>query len=97
MDMYRAIVKMGQDGKADGIQVYSSADCFLRSCGIRLSEVLWSLQVTADRIQSELEELVKSLNEHCKSYGLRTKPTTLVELPFGTFSTFWYFIYLADL
>ncbi|GFY87839.1 calcium-binding EF hand family protein [Actinidia rufa] len=59
MDMYRAIVKMGQDGKADGVQV------------------------TTDQIQSELEELVKSLNERCKSYGLRAKPTTLVELPFG--------------
>ncbi|GFY87727.1 calcium-binding EF hand family protein [Actinidia rufa] len=59
MDMYRAIVKMGQDGKADGVQV------------------------TTDQIQSELEVLVKSLNECCKSYGLRAKPTTLVELPFG--------------
>jgi len=27
---------------------------------------------------------VKSLNEQCKRYGLRAKPTTLVELPFGT-------------
>ncbi|MQL96498.1 hypothetical protein Taro_029179 [Colocasia esculenta] len=41
------------------------------------------LQVRADRIQSDLEELVKSLNERCKKYGLRAKPTTLVELPFG--------------
>ncbi|CAL5371415.1 unnamed protein product [Camellia sinensis] len=59
MELYRAIVKMEQDGKADGIQVH------------------------VDRIQSELEELVKSLNERCKNYGLRAKPTTLVELPFG--------------
>ncbi|XAR73673.1 hypothetical protein NMG60_11007723 [Bertholletia excelsa] len=42
-----------------------------------------NIQVNADKIQSELEELVKSLNERCKSYGLRAKPTTLVELPFG--------------
>ncbi|XP_015971900.1 uncharacterized protein LOC107495307 [Arachis duranensis] len=42
-----------------------------------------SLQAHADRIQSELDELVKSLNERCKKYGLRAKATTLVELPFG--------------
>uniref|UniRef100_A0A453TBZ3 Calcium-binding protein n=1 Tax=Aegilops tauschii subsp. strangulata TaxID=200361 RepID=A0A453TBZ3_AEGTS len=41
------------------------------------------LQERANQIQSELEELVKSLNEQCKRYGLRAKPTTLVELPFG--------------
>ena len=37
-----------------------------------------------NRIQSDLEELVKTLNERCKQYGLRAKPTSLVELPFGT-------------
>ncbi|GAB4838669.1 hypothetical protein Ancab_028213 [Ancistrocladus abbreviatus] len=42
-----------------------------------------SLQVRADRIQSNLEQLVKSLSERCKKYGLRGKPTTLLELPFG--------------
>ncbi|GER37051.1 calcium-binding EF hand family protein [Striga asiatica] len=36
-----------------------------------------------NQIQSELEELVKALNERCKLYGLRGKPTSLVELPFG--------------
>ncbi|XP_010537368.1 PREDICTED: epidermal growth factor receptor substrate 15-like 1 [Tarenaya hassleriana] len=36
-----------------------------------------------ERIQSGLEELVKNLNERCKQYGLRGKPTSLVELPFG--------------
>uniref|UniRef100_A0A1D1XL63 Putative calcium-binding protein C800.10c n=1 Tax=Anthurium amnicola TaxID=1678845 RepID=A0A1D1XL63_9ARAE len=41
------------------------------------------LQVRADRIQSDLEELVKALNGRCKKYGLRVKPTTLIELPFG--------------
>ncbi|KAL5979138.1 hypothetical protein ACLOJK_019035 [Asimina triloba] len=40
------------------------------------------LQVRAEQIQSDLEELVKALNERCKSYGLRAKPTALVELPF---------------
>ncbi|CAL5190902.1 unnamed protein product [Lathyrus oleraceus] len=42
-----------------------------------------TVQGRADRIQSSLDELVKSLNERCKQYGLRAKPTTLVELPFG--------------
>ncbi|KAK4284920.1 hypothetical protein QN277_001688 [Acacia crassicarpa] len=42
-----------------------------------------NLQAHVDRIQSDLDELVKSLNERCKKYGLRGKPTTLVELPFG--------------
>ncbi|KAK9286711.1 hypothetical protein L1049_015114 [Liquidambar formosana] len=60
MELYQAIVKMEQDGSADGI-----------------------LQVRADRIQSDLDELVKSLNERCKKYGLRVRPTTLAELPFG--------------
>ncbi|ONK64215.1 uncharacterized protein A4U43_C07F23330 [Asparagus officinalis] len=41
------------------------------------------LQDRVDKIQSDLEELVKTLNERCKQYGLRAKPTSLVELPFG--------------
>ncbi|KAF8109881.1 hypothetical protein N665_0089s0002 [Sinapis alba] len=36
-----------------------------------------------ENIQSGLEELVKNLNERCKQYGVRGKPTSLVELPFG--------------
>ncbi|XP_044482199.1 epidermal growth factor receptor substrate 15-like isoform X2 [Mangifera indica] len=42
-----------------------------------------SLQQRADTIQVSLEELVRILNERCKQYGLRAKPTSLVELPFG--------------
>ncbi|XP_071724417.1 uncharacterized protein [Rutidosis leptorrhynchoides] len=42
-----------------------------------------ALKERVDLIQSGLEELVKSLNERCKQYGLRAKPTTLLELPFG--------------
>ncbi|KAI4350197.1 hypothetical protein L6164_004672 [Bauhinia variegata] len=42
-----------------------------------------SLQARANFIQSDLDELVKSLNERCKKYGLRAKPTALVELHFG--------------
>ncbi|XVF62316.1 hypothetical protein PTKIN_Ptkin08bG0207400 [Pterospermum kingtungense] len=40
-------------------------------------------QDRANQIQSGLEELIKSANERCKQYGLRAKPTSLVELPFG--------------
>ncbi|WZZ58374.1 hypothetical protein YC2023_058481 [Brassica napus] len=36
-----------------------------------------------EHIQSGLEELIKNLNERCKQYGVRGKPTSLVELPFG--------------
>ncbi|KAL7588789.1 hypothetical protein Lser_V15G39732 [Lactuca serriola] len=59
MELYRAIVKLDQDGKPEEIQA------------------------RADRIQADLEEQVKMLNERCKMYGLRGKPTSLVELPFG--------------
>lgn len=59
MELYRAIVKLEQGGKPDGVQE------------------------SANQIQLDLEELVKSLNERCKTYGLRAKPTSLVELPFG--------------
>ncbi|KAJ3672337.1 hypothetical protein LUZ60_007058 [Juncus effusus] len=42
-----------------------------------------SAQERANKIQAELEELSKQLNDQCKTYGLRTKPTTVTELPFG--------------
>ncbi|KAL3845038.1 hypothetical protein ACJIZ3_002441 [Penstemon smallii] len=42
-----------------------------------------SIQDRANQIQSDLEELVKALNERCKTYGVRGKPTSLVELPYG--------------
>ncbi|KAL9671181.1 hypothetical protein QQ045_008747 [Rhodiola kirilowii] len=60
MELYKAIVKMEQDGGDDGVT-----------------------QGHADRIQQEIDVLVKSLNERCKKYGLRARPTSLVELPFG--------------
>lgn len=41
------------------------------------------MQDHANRMQSDLDDLVKALNECCKSYGLRARPTSLVELPFG--------------
>lgn len=42
-----------------------------------------SLQSHAEKLQTDLDELRKSLNSKCKQYSLRIKPTTLVELPFG--------------
>ncbi|KAL6011966.1 hypothetical protein ACLOJK_002433 [Asimina triloba] len=41
------------------------------------------LQVRADRIQSDLEELGKALNDRCKRHGLNVKSTTMIEIPFG--------------
>lgn len=41
------------------------------------------LQDRVNQIQSDLDELVTDLNVNCKQYGLRAKPTSLVELPFG--------------
>lgn len=52
-------------------------------------------QVRAEQIQSDLEELVKALNGRCKGYGLRAKPTALVELPFGIFRAIFYFCSLC--
>lgn len=61
--------------------------------GTHLRSSLYSkLQVRADRIQSDIEELVKALNERCKSYGLRAKPITLTELPFGKFLVLRYLV-----
>ncbi|CAH8333038.1 unnamed protein product [Eruca vesicaria subsp. sativa] len=41
------------------------------------------LQVRADRIQSDLEELMKALTERCKKHGIEVKSKALVDLPFG--------------
>ncbi|CAH8342251.1 unnamed protein product [Eruca vesicaria subsp. sativa] len=41
------------------------------------------LQVRADRIQSDLEELMKALSERCKKHGLEVKSKALVDLPAG--------------
>ncbi|KAK1410531.1 hypothetical protein QVD17_37068 [Tagetes erecta] len=41
------------------------------------------IQARVDRIQADLEIQIKALNERSKMYGLRGKPTSLVELPFG--------------
>ncbi|KQK23831.1 epidermal growth factor receptor substrate 15 [Brachypodium distachyon] len=41
------------------------------------------LQVRADRIQYQLEEMEKAFSERCKHFGLHFKPSASVELPFG--------------
>ncbi|CAK9172832.1 unnamed protein product [Ilex paraguariensis] len=45
------------------------------------------LQVRADRIQSDLEELLRALAERCKKHGVHVKSTTLIDLPPGIFCT----------
>lgn len=41
------------------------------------------LQVRADRIQSDFEELLKALSERCKKHGIEIKSAALIELPKG--------------
>ncbi|KAM7513980.1 hypothetical protein LguiA_003563 [Lonicera macranthoides] len=41
------------------------------------------LQVRADRIQSDLEELLRALTERCNKHGVQVKSTALIELPLG--------------
>ncbi|OAY50295.1 epidermal growth factor receptor substrate 15-like 1 isoform X2 [Manihot esculenta] len=41
------------------------------------------LQVRADRIQSDLDELMKALTERCKKHGLEVESTAMVKLPIG--------------
>ncbi|KAK1362218.1 Epidermal growth factor receptor substrate [Heracleum sosnowskyi] len=41
------------------------------------------LQVRADRLQSDLEELLKALAERCKRHGVQIKSAAVIELPKG--------------
>ncbi|KAL3830522.1 hypothetical protein ACJIZ3_019324 [Penstemon smallii] len=41
------------------------------------------LQVRADRIQSDLEELLKALTDRCKKHALEMKSSAIIELPPG--------------
>ncbi|XP_070663280.1 uncharacterized protein [Malus domestica] len=72
MELYRAIVKMEQEGDADA-----------------------TLQDPVDRIQFDLDGPVKTLNERCKKYGLRGKPTTSAELHCILFEFYVAFLELA--
>nr|GLL46167.1 epidermal growth factor receptor substrate 15-like 1 isoform X2 [Ipomoea trifida] len=40
-------------------------------------------EVRANRIQSDLEELLKALTERCKKHSVTIKSTALIELPHG--------------
>ena len=72
MEIHRAIVRMKQDGSDDGVfqvclhkfglvQAFENLFKFIFNC---------KFQVRPYGIQSNLDELVKGLNEHCKKYGL---------------------------
>lgn len=94
MELYQAIVKMEQDGGADGVlQVclnkYGPMHAFREILKFIFN---WKFQVHADHIQSDLDELVKALNGRCKKYGLRAKPMTLTELPFGTLLSYFHYV-----
>ncbi|KAB5557786.1 hypothetical protein DKX38_008695 [Salix brachista] len=41
------------------------------------------ISVRADRIQSDLDEILKVLTEQCKKHGLTVNSTAVIELPFG--------------
>ena len=51
-------------------------------------------QVRADRIQFDLEELMKGLTERCKKHGIDIKSTAVIELPIGNFTTRLFFVRL---
>ena len=64
----------------------------LHSCVLQFAEgysVLLSntnvflLQVRADRIQSDIELLLKALTERCKRHGIDVKSAAMIELPVG--------------
>ncbi|XP_019186703.1 PREDICTED: epidermal growth factor receptor substrate 15-like 1 isoform X2 [Ipomoea nil] len=57
-------------------------------CDNRLNEITERAladkrEVRADRIQSDLEELLKALTERCKKHSVTVKSTALIELPHG--------------
>jgi len=91
---------MEQDEKGDEtLQVHFNITRFVHPSwqiviNFYISFITWIFKARVDRIQTDLDELVKSLNERCKKYGLRAKPTTLLELPFGKFKFVFDFIIL---
>ena len=72
MEIYWAIVRMEQDDNDDGVlQV-----CLQKFGVVQAFETLFKFifnckfQVRPDSIQSNVDDLMKGLNEHCKKYGL---------------------------
>lgn len=91
MELHQAIVNMERGGSADGLLQVKF--CLLPTMiglgfyvNVSNTEALWILQVRADRIQSDLEELLKALTERCKKHGIDVKSHAVIELPFGTAS-----------
>lgn len=89
MELNQAINKMEQGGSADGIlQVgfeQSTMASHLRfQTSVPFNDAAVILQVRADRIQYDLEELIKALTERCKKHGLHVKSSAIIELPKGT-------------
>ena len=71
MEIYWAIVRMEQDDSDDGVlqvclqkfglvQAFETLFKFIFSC---------KFQVRPNSIQSNIDDLMKGLNEHCKKYG----------------------------
>ncbi|KAK4360473.1 hypothetical protein RND71_019425 [Anisodus tanguticus] len=75
------------DGQAASILYKSRCDNRLNEISERTSAD--KREDRANQIQADLEGLVKSLNERCKTYGLWAKPTTLLELPFCNYLKGW--------
>ena len=72
MEIYWAIVRMEQDDSDDGVlQV-----CLQKFGLVQAFETLFKFifnckfQVHPNSIQSNVDDLMKGLNEHCKKYGL---------------------------
>ena len=53
------------------------------------------LQVRADRIQSDIEELIKALTERCKKHGFDVKSAAIIELPVGISLTLAWDLYFC--
>jgi len=92
LERYNAMVKLQKRGwkwwEARGLYYFVHPISFIASC---FTSVVWPPlpSVTRSgliRYSRWVEELVKSLNEQCKRYGLRGRPPTVLELPF------WYLL-----
>lgn len=95
--MQQAITKMEQGGSTDGILQVNITDLITLVTRVNCWEVCVSIgtyamfrsllvvQVRADRIQHDLEELLKALVDRCKKHELNMKSTALIELPPGEF------------
>lgn len=98
MELHQAIVNMEKGGSADGILQVNFIQLptvfigeFMLNCLILM--LCGFVQVRADRIQSDLEELLKALTERCKKHGVDVKSSALIELPFGTYISFLHVLY----